>query len=425
MFSTQRGFTSVYALIIMAILLIFIAGLLPSANAMLKMTIIEQDAEIAQAAAESGAKVLISELYNAEKNSTLPNWVGEANAKAIKANNNSTLYYLEQTIKDTGSLYQCTIVGKSNKTTRKVYLEIEHARKTNSDVVDLTDSRILAFSPNEIKSGAVTKDGNLFSYSNTGIRINLVNVDLNTDYITPNGKYQYGRLIPITGYGSTPLNYDITTKVVMNKLEKVDPNFFKGYKNLTPEFKKNSQYGYSSDKTTGKDIFTPKTNILLYTDPGVYELDGTLVLTGNILDVRYLKVVDPGGVILHIKGDLWVYDYARIGFFLQNATKSESQKAILLIVDGDVHLEYQSGVNFATIISYGKIEISNNVNVFGSMQAVNGIEVSQDFGDVTPVNLFYKGSGVRPFRDILQQINTPDFSKDTITFKVTKMKNIK
>ena len=441
----ERGFTTTYALILMTVLLVLGAGLLPSANSMLKMTMEDRNSEIAQAAAESGMKRVISELYNSENNSNLPNWKNEC---VMRGNNNVTASI--DNIYDNGTLYQITVSGTYKNVTKKVYTEIEHSHKSNSKLVDFTDYKILAFSPNKINSGAFTDGGKIFSNLNNGVNLNFLNLNLDDlsiknfiekilnlpsdTYITKNGIYDTTLPFPLSfltspHYCYTPEKLGMPTPVVMNKIEKVDPEFYNNYRNLTSEYMSDERYGYSYKN--GKNVFTPKVNIGLRS--GVWELDGDLILKGRDnmplspipFEIRILTLIEPGQCILHIKGDLEVTNAARIGFFLDNdfAISNDQLKYMLIIVDGNVNIRTQAGVNFATIICYGKIDVGNMVNIFGSIQGKEGINISQNFLDVTPVNLFYKETGVKPFRDILQKINTKD--THVTTFKIRKWKNIK
>ena len=119
----------------------------------------------------------------------------------------------------------------------------------------------------------------------------------------------------------------------------------------------------------------------------------------NILYINALNLNRNGSAFIHVKGDLNLGVWSRIGHI------SEEYKNFLIIVDGDVNISTNAGINNAVIISYGSVNIGNMSNITGSIQALNGIYASQGLLDITPVTLLYNEKAVAPFLQYASFVN--------------------
>ena len=129
-------------------------------------------------------------------------------------------------------------------------------------------------------------------------------------------------------------------------------------------------------------------------DPGKYEVNGNFtIIGGNAIDLSR-----PGNAIIHVKGNLTIGLWSRIGGFLNNLFIDDG-KNFLIIVDGDVNILGNSGLNNTTLISYGSVTIAGTTNLKGTIQARNGIVSSF----ATMLN--YSSKAIAPFQQYASQIN--------------------
>ncbi len=139
-------------------------------------------------------------------------------------------------------------------------------------------------------------------------------------------------------------------------------------------------------------------------EPGKYEVDGNFtIIGGNAIDLSR-----QGNAIIHVKGDLTIGLLSRIGGFLDNLFIDDG-KNFLIIVDGDVNIIGNSGLNNTTLICYGSVKIEGTTNLKGTIQARNGIVSS------FATKLNYSSKAIAPFQQYASQIN---YGTDE-TFKVS------
>ena len=121
---------------------------------------------------------------------------------------------------------------------------------------------------------------------------------------------------------------------------------------------------------------------------------------------RYRKT----NAVFFIDGDLIVTNSARIGYH------DSGDQRILLLVNGNVEISQNAGINHAMIICTGKFKMYNTSNFCGAIQAAGnidtqdtadnttGISIDQESGFLNPeglsyCNLVYDRNVVRDYRD--------------------------
>lgn len=376
----NKGIATVLAISIMIFIASIAVAVIPNINNLLKQNSLSADMLKAQIAAETGAKRAIAELYQGKDGDVSYSWIWLKNDCNLQGNNNSNGSYnvtitgatnLTGTVKPTSGKYTITSTGKYGTKTKTIKCDVEIVTGENT-------FRFLAFSPKEIAIGAIALGDIL---SKDSISINFLSISgslLNgkSDLYTPGKK-----------------NISLSLAASLFSYNKKDANdIFGNNLNNYPTIKKFDNTFY--------DNFTqmPATQIATgYRDiePGKYQVNGDL----NILLLNALNLNRNGSAFIHVKGDLNLGVWSRIGHI------SEEYKNFLIIVDGDVNISTNAGINNAVIISYGSVNIGNMSNITGSIQALNGIYASQGLLDITPVTLLYNEKAVAPFLQYASFVN--------------------
>ena len=148
-------------------------------------------------------------------------------------------------------------------------------------------------------------------------------------------------------------------------------------------------------------------------------IDGNLIIDGDIShEFLYLtlKLSRPGQLEIFVDGDLTIQNSACIGDYIEQ----NPNKQILLIVQGNVLVNNNAGLDYVTLISFGNITFkSSDVNFLGAMQAKGNIIAEPVFLKVGSI-LKYKRSAIKPFRDIVTIINSPPGKATPAEFKILK-----
>lgn len=434
----ERGFTTTYALILMTVLIILGAGLLPAANNMLKMTIIDRNAEIAQAAAESGAKRAISELYtsiNAE--TACKEWLKKSQPLFISQTDTpAPTYYVEKEIKNNQVVFTST--GQYNTTRKKIRVTVSYSDHKNYTFI--YNQRLFAYAINQIQLDETPR------------------VSYGSNFLSKKSISHH--------YGAEMLGFSFGKKILLYAPSKEDIKidwFSLGFTGIIDNSGEFQHLAYTNDilpKDSGvffaehlfqnMDNLSEHTNLLkigntyfssLYQgiDPGRYQVIGNLSITAGALTLN-----QPGNATIYIHGDLNITG-GRIGFCADKLSAdfggniTPQYKNFLIIVDGNVNVDTVAGINFATVICHKNIKISNNVNIIGCLiaghtsQRNDGtIDIVKDsssvpYGNITVdgvtyVNLFYEPTSVLPFLDTISEIVTPPNKQ--VQFKVEKWENI-
>ena len=393
--TNNEGIATVMAIGIMVFIVSIAIAVIPNINNMLRQSIISADMLRAQSAAETGAKRAIAELYQGKGQQISYDWTWLNKDNSPQKNNNQNGNYhvvisgstnLIGTTKPSAGTYNVTSTGTFANRTSTVRCTVNIGNRKNT-------FQFLAYSPNEIKVGAISV-GDICSRDS--ISINLLSVtgalfNGKSNLYTPGGKnisisliaqiFSYSKKDANTLFGNNLGNYPT--------VRRFSDSFFEKYETMP-----------------GLQVAT----LYHYIDPGKYVVNGDL----DILFLNALNLSREGCATIHVRGDLNLGILSRIGNIVDGVFTSEN-KNFLIIVDGDVNISSKAGINNAVIISYGKVNIGNMVNISGSIQAVDGIYASQELFDITPVTLLYNEKAVAPF---LQYASVVNYGTDE-TFKVS------
>ena len=423
----NKGFSTAIALILTALILIVMAGLLPAASSMLKMTKIDQDGEIAQAAAEAGAKRVLSELYeDIDDDLTIHDY---SEPQRISSNTHSPIYNATYTTihhSSGANQYTITSTGIYNATQRVVNVDFQAQTKetTYSWNSFMYDEYFFAFAEGKIDLFTGLWGGNI--YSNTSV--DLLNCIAWDGYIYACPKNNVKTTgWPLYWISMDPLTHGFfTSNDYVNadaKIYNLPDKFIENCRDLTPEWKK-----YPKDNNVKVvESSTPDTNDTFYLLWNKTLQQGErYYLKGNLVLDRYeskepiyltMKVNHPGTVVFFVDGNLTIQNWACIGDYVEQ----NPNKQILLIVRKDIIVNNNAGLNYVTLISLeGSITFkSNDVNFFGAMQAKKEIIAEPVLLKAGSI-LKYKRSAIKPFRDIVTTINSPPDKSTPSTFKILK-----
>lgn len=452
----NKGFSTAIALIITAIILTVLAGLLPAASSMLKMTKINQYGEIAQAAAEAGAKKAISYIYELNQaDETIPNtYTASGNIINYNAQNTNEHGSYSVTYHTDGNIIRITSVGtctsaNNNITRRTVSVDL-HFNNGSSSIYNtgFYDYYIVAFSPKKIYAHnvAVHRSSSYYSpgfHSKTAINGRLQNsiaiLDQWSDSVfglgdtvcgyVPNKSNletnKYALIFPWIDFIATEsptyplIHKDRNVKIYTRPFWEL-----KKYCADYTEILKKDTDSYSFEYKNGKCILKQKARNRTFF-PGWYYIDASLVIDGggNLLNPKkFAGLYRKTNAVFFIDGDLIVTNSARIGYH------DSGDQRILLLVNGNVEISQNAGINHAMIICTGKFKMYNTSNFCGAIQAAGnidtqdtadnttGISIDQESGFLNPeglsyCNLVYDRNVVRDYRDIIAAINSPDYNK--------------
>ena len=382
----NKGIATVLAISIMIFIASIAVAVIPNINNLLKQNSLSADMLKAQMAAETGAKRAIAELYQGKDGENY-NWTWLGIDKHLTGNNGS-LYNVSisgtsnlqgNTIPTSGK-YTITAVGKYGEKSKTVKVDVEIEKRPDT-------FRFVAFSPEKINISLSTVSGDIMSKEGITFIENL----------SADGLY-------------TPDKDNINNVTVVSVLpplwvyigEKKDSNdIFGSNLNSYPKILKlDSIFFDKAEKMNATKFLSLYQNL----EPGKYEVDGNFtIIGGNAIDLSR-----QGNAIIHVKGDLTIGLWSRIGGFINNLFIDDG-KNFLIIVDGDVTILGNSGLNNTTLISYGSVTIAGTTNLKGTIQARNGIVSSF----ITKLN--YSSKAIAPFQQYASQIN---YGTDE-TFKVS------
>ena len=280
----------------------------------------------------------------------------------------------------TSGKYTITAVGKYGEKSKTVKVDVEIEKRPDT-------FRFVAFSPEKINISLSTVSGDIMSKEGITFIENL----------SADGLY-------------TPDKDNINNVTVVSVLpplwvyigEKKDSNdIFGSNLNSYPKILKlDSIFFDKAEKMNATKFLSLYQNL----EPGKYEVDGNFtIIGGNAIDLSR-----QGNAIIHVKGDLTIGLWSRIGGFINNLFIDDG-KNFLIIVDGDVNIIGNSGLNNTTLICYGSVKIEGTTNLKGTIQARNGIVSS------FATKLNYSSKAIAPFQQYASQIN---YGTDE-TFKVS------
>ena len=456
----NKGFSTAIALILTALILTVMAGLLPAASNMLKLTKIDQYGEIAQTAAEAGAKKAISKVYNQNQSDQIIASTYTSSGNIITYNTQDTVtrasylvsYHTDgNTIKIT-STGTCTPSNNpKHPTQRTVSVDLHFNGNNNIYNTGFYDYHMVAFSPKKIYAHDVAIHRSSSSYSpgfHSKIAIdgnlqNSIALDPWSDSFFGFGDTICGYLpnknnLNTNHYGIFPFKFpwidfistEDTTYPLIQKNRNVkiyqDSLFeLKKYCTDYTEILKEDTKSYSYEYKNKKCIIKQKMRDVTFF-PGWYYINASLVIDGggNLLNPKkFAGLYKKTTAVFFIDGNLTVTNSARIGYH------DSDEQRLLLIVNGDVEISQNSGINHALVICTGKFKMYNTSNLCGAVQAAGGIN-DQDVDDGTigidiqqkadffnPIeglsycNIVYDRNVVRDYRDIVAAINSPNYDK--------------
>ena len=371
----NKGIATVLAISIMIFIASIAVAVIPNINNLLKQNSLSADMLKAQMAAETGAKRAIAELYQGKDGDVSYSWIWLKNDRNLQGNNNSNGSYnvtitgatnLTGTVKPTSGKYTITSTGTYGAKTKTIKCDVEINNKFGKD----TSSLFGLFSTGDIN---ITGGGIVATDIMSTKAIDISWCTANKLY-TPGAKNISDGLLLSHAIGSS--------KVDANEI--FDDGIYPGIKKLPDSYFKNYQ------KLQANNFL----NLYQYLEPGRYEVDGDL----NFIAYNALNLNRSGTAIIHVKGDLNLVSMSRIGNIL------DSTKHFLIIVDGDVNIAANAGINNAVIVSYGKTLVAGMANIKGSLQSAQGID------GIFGTSYFYSGATVATFRDVFSKIN---YGEDT------------
>lgn len=382
----NKGIATVLAISIMIFIASIAVAVIPNINNLLKQNSLSADMLKAQMAAETGAKRAIAELYQGKDGENY-NWTWLGIDKHLTGNNGS-LYNVSisgtsnlqgNTIPTSGT-YTVTAVGKYGEKSKTVKVDVEIEKRPDT-------FRFVAFSPKNINITLSKVSGDIMSVNEITFLENL----------SGDGLY-------------TPNKDNITNVTVLSIIppiwlyigEKKDSNtiFGSNSSNYPKILNLDSRFFDNAEKMNATKFLSFYQSL----DPGKYEVDGNFtIIGGNAIDLSR-----KGNAIIHVKGNLTIGLLSRIGGFLDNLFIDDG-KNFLIIVDGDVNIIGNSGLNNTTLICYGSVKIEGTTNLKGTIQARNGIVSS------FATKLNYSSKAIAPFQQYASQIN---YGTDE-TFKVS------
>ena len=362
-FTDKKGIATVIAVGVMIFIASIAIAVIPNLNNLLKQNSLNADVVKAKNAADAGIKRAITELYQGKGTLNYDwSWLGSDNY--LYSNNKAFSYKvaisgpvkLINAVNPAGGKYTVTSIGKYNNKTKTISCDVEIANNFGRD-----SSMFGMFSQGDINitGGAVIA---------TDI---MSNASIDVSWSTGQGLYTPGakNISNIFTLGSHKEDAkDIFTDGNYPSIKKLPDSYFQNYEKLQAE-----------------NFFS----LYQYVEPGNYEVNGDL----NFVAYNALNLNRSGNAIIHVKGDLNVVGMSRIGNIF------DSTKNFLIIVDGDVNIAANAGINNAIIVSYGKTLVAGMADIKGSLQSAGGID------GILGTSYFYSGSTVAAYRDVFSGIN--------------------